>query len=385
MPKNILICCDGTGNEIADNHSNVLKLYRVLQKSAQQLVYYDPGVGTVGARNEWERIKQQTEQVAGLALGYGLDKNVLDAYRFLVSNYKTNDRIFMFGFSRGAYTVRVLAGFLNTIGLMSPQQIHLSDYALVAYKQITEGEGFASVRLFEQVLRPKRPPIRFLGLWDTVSSVIVPRRDRFYVPSLRQLAYTARNPSVESVRHALAIDERRRMFRPYLWTESEPYWGGPFEPKEPTAQDVKQVWFAGVHSDVGGGYPEAESGLSKLALKWMIDESPDELKFVTQSVNQVVLGKKRKDSRHVYSPPDPEAKIHQSLKGAWNVLEWLPKRDKRREWPQRESKLGWYLPRAEPRFIETGSVIHPSVTDRKESEVDYDPVNLPAQVNQSGS
>ena len=240
MPKNIVICCDGTGNEIADNHSNVLKLYRVLQKSSRQLVYYDPGIGTMGARNEWERIKQKTEQLAGLALGYGLDQNVLDAYRFLVTNYQKNDRIFLFGFSRGAYTVRVLAGFINTIGLMSQQQVHLSDYALVAYKQITEGDGFESVRLFEKVLRTKRPPIRFLGLWDTVSSIIVPRKDRFYIPSLRQLAYTSRNPSVETVRHAVAIDERRRMFRPYLWKELEEYWGGPFKSNEPTEQDVKQ-------------------------------------------------------------------------------------------------------------------------------------------------
>jgi uncharacterized protein (DUF2235 family) len=218
-----------------------------------------------------------------------------------------------------------------------------------------------------------------VGLWDTVSSVIVPRKDRLYIPSLRQLAYTASNPSVESVRHALAIDERRRMFRPYLWKESQPYWGGPFEPNEPVEQDLKQLWFAGVHSDVGGGYPEAESGLSKLALKWMIDESPEELKFVPQSVNQVVLGKKRKDSKYSYSPPDPKAKMHESLKGAWNVLEWLPKKENRREWSQRKSKLGWYLPRAEPRLIESGSLVHPSVMDRKESDIGYDPVNLPGQ------
>ena len=105
MPKNIVICCDGTGNEIADNHSNVLKLYRVLRKNSNQLVYYDPGIGTMGSRNEWERIKQRTEQIAGLAMGYGLDRNVLDAYRFLVTNYKQGDRIYLFGFSHGPWGI----------------------------------------------------------------------------------------------------------------------------------------------------------------------------------------------------------------------------------------------------------------------------------------
>ena len=102
MSKNIVICCDGTGNEIEDNHSNVLKIYRTLKKSPDQITYYDPGLGTLGAQNEWGRIKQQAEKIAGLVLGYGLDQSVLDAYQFLIENYAKGDRIFLFGFSRGA-------------------------------------------------------------------------------------------------------------------------------------------------------------------------------------------------------------------------------------------------------------------------------------------
>jgi len=377
MSKNIVICCDGTGNEINDIHSNVLKLYRVLKKSPDQVVYYDPGVGTLGARNGWTRLKQNTEKIAGLALGYGLDRNVIDAYRFLVRNFQDGDRIFMFGFSRGAYTVRVLAGFINAIGLLSTEQLHLCGYALDAYKQVSEGEGFGGVRVFEQVLRPRRPPIRFLGLWDTVSSIIVPRKDRLYLPSLRQLAYTARNPSVELVRHALAIDERRRMFRPYLWSQSEEYWGGPFKSNKAIAQDVKQIWFAGVHSDVGGGYPEIDSGLSKLTLQWMLDESPDELEIVTQSRNQIVLGEKRKNSDHEYAKPSAAAKIHESLTIGWKPLEWLPKRTRHRKWKGRRSFLGFYIPGAEPRFIDDDALLHSSVDERVRIAADYSPVNLP--------
>ncbi len=377
MAKNIVICCDGTGNEINDHHSSVLKLYRVLKRSSEQIVYYDPGLGTMGASNEWGRRKQKVEEVAGLALGVGLDRNVLDAYRFLIEHFEDGDRLFMFGFSRGAYTVRVLAGFINTVGLAHSHQAHLCGHAFVAYKKISEGAGFDGVRLFEQALRPRRPPIRFLGLWDTVSSIIVPRKDRLYAPSLRQLAYTARNPSVETVRHALAIDERRRMFRPYLWTELEEYWGGPFPSNDPKPQDVKQVWFPGVHSDVGGGYAEEESGLSKKALEWMINESPDELGFVTQSVNQLVLGRKRKGSNEEHAEPDACAKIHDSMSLSWRALEIFPKRVSRREWPARRSRLGLYLPLGEPRHIGDEALLHDSVNERIEKRADYRPINVP--------
>src|SRR5207237_10009340 len=112
MPKNIVICCDGTGNQISWKLSNVLKLYRVLQKNADQLVYYSPGVGAVGDFDEWQRLKQEVKEVLGLATGYGLGGNVLDAYRFLCSHYEPGDAICLFGFSRGAYTVRVLAAFV---------------------------------------------------------------------------------------------------------------------------------------------------------------------------------------------------------------------------------------------------------------------------------
>src|SRR4051794_21531995 len=117
MPKNIVICCDGTGNQINSQLSNVLKLYRVLQKTDDQLVYYSPGVGAVGNYDEWQQLKQDAKEVLGLATGYGLDENVLDAYRFLCTHYQPGDAIWLFGFSRGAYTVRVLAALVYVIGL----------------------------------------------------------------------------------------------------------------------------------------------------------------------------------------------------------------------------------------------------------------------------
>jgi uncharacterized protein (DUF2235 family) len=123
--KNIVICCDGTGNQINENISNVLKLYRCLRKSGktepQQLVFYDPGVGTLARPDPWRKVLQDTVTILGLATGYGLDDNVLAGYEFLVRNYEEGDAIYLFGFSRGAYTVRMLAALVHKVGLVSPQ------------------------------------------------------------------------------------------------------------------------------------------------------------------------------------------------------------------------------------------------------------------------
>ncbi len=383
MPKNIVICCDGTGNEINDEHSNVLKLYRVLKKNAKQLVYYDPGVGTLSSSSDWGKLKAASAKYAGLMMGYGLDKNVLDAYEFLANNYKKGDNVYLFGFSRGAYTVRALAGFINTIGLLSVHQKHLYVYAFVAYKQISVTNTFEGVRLFNQALNPQRIPIKFLGIWDTVSSMIVPRKDRLYLPSTTQLAYTQKNPSIEVVRHALSIDEKRRMFRPYLWAEGEEYWSGPFKPKnqeEPIMQDVQQVWFAGVHSDVGGGYQEQDSGLSKITLEWMINEAVKfELDVNSVSYNEIVAGNPRKNAAQEYAQPNPTAKAHDELDSKlWKWQEYIPKRVTRREFSKSKGLLGFYLPKEEPRLISEGAKIHDSVKTRMENLSDYKPVNLPA-------
>jgi uncharacterized protein (DUF2235 family) len=212
--------------------------------------------------------------VFGLATGAGLDDNIIDAYRFLAEVWEPGDRIFLFGFSRGAYTVRALAGFIHMVGLIRPEQINIADYALTAYKRASAQKKFQIAWDFGRVTAARRVTIHFVGVWDTVASMIVPRPDRLYLPSLRTLPYTRTNPSVRVFRHAMAIDEKRRMFRLNKWVDPQPFIADPFiQPPASVPQDIDQLWFAGVHSDVGGGYPEAESGLSKFPLIWMIDEA----------------------------------------------------------------------------------------------------------------
>ena len=221
--KNIVICCDGTGNEISENISNVLKLYRVLRKTGRteplQVVFYDPGVGTLARPDPWKKLRQDAFAIFGLATGYGLDDNVLDAYSFLVDNYEDGDDIYLFGFSRGAYTVRVLAGLIHKAGLVSPQQSNLAGSGLTAYKQISTDPAAQDPGLdtrqfvdgaeadqagpvtrddqaaqFARILSVRWPTIKFVGVWDTVASVIVPRPDRLYLPSLQTLAFTRAIP-----------------------------------------------------------------------------------------------------------------------------------------------------------------------------------------------
>lgn len=111
--RNLVIMLDGTGNELGRNLSNVLKLYRIAKKDQTQICYYNPGVGTISRPNPWARFQQTANGVLGLATGYGLDDNVLGAYRFLIENWQEGDRVYLFGFSRGAWTARVLAGFIH--------------------------------------------------------------------------------------------------------------------------------------------------------------------------------------------------------------------------------------------------------------------------------
>jgi uncharacterized protein (DUF2235 family) len=118
MSKKLVICCDGTGNQVEGNLSNVLKLFRILHKNECQRVYYNPGIGTIGTDDPWTRLTQNTKGVFELATGYGLDAEILGAYRFLAEHYQKDDRVFLFGFSRGAYTIRALAGFIHIIGLL---------------------------------------------------------------------------------------------------------------------------------------------------------------------------------------------------------------------------------------------------------------------------
>ena len=381
MAKNIVVCCDGTGNEVSGNLSNVLKLFKVAQKNEQQVVFYQAGVGTLAVDDAWQRLKQKAKAVFALATGYGLDAEIASGYQFICENWYRGDQIYLFGFSRGAYAARAIAGFIHTIGLLPRAQLNLLGYALTAYKRSSERNDLSIAWEFGRTVSAQPAKIHFLGVWDTVASIITPRKDRFF-PTLLTLPFTRRNPSVEIFRHAISIDECRRMFRLNRWQPQQQFVDNPFDKNtKAVSQDIKQVWFAGVHSDVGGGYPESESGISKFPLGWMIDEAVGAgLSINSRSRNAIVFGKQNSNSRHVYSIPESNARLHRSLVGAWKILEILPKSAK---WRERKEKhhFWFYFPLGERRNMtvdEDAPLIHESVVDRMTNH-GYNPANLPTR------
>lgn len=398
MTKNIVICCDGTGNGIGGDATNVLRLYRMLAKHPGQRVLYSPGVGTIGYEDAWQRVKQRIRGVLGLATGYGLDEDVLGAYRYLIATYEPGDRVWLFGFSRGAYAMRVLAAFTHVVGLLPPDQANLAGPAFTAYKKASvrdrrkpdRGAATAPDTLraawdFGRVAGGRPIRIEFLGVWDTVASVIVPRAGTF-LPAIQTLRFTRTNASVKTFRQAIALDERRRMFRLNRWADPQAFRRDPFDRGTEVAQDVRQVWFAGVHADVGGGYPEAESALSKFPLGWMVEEARAKGLEIDPALHaRIVMGDNPGDRRETHASPDVLGPAHDSMNTAWRILELLPKKVLWSEWPERPRLAGWNLPLAEPRVVPAGSLVHWSALMRIATMPSYRPENLNvADVMQEG-
>jgi uncharacterized protein (DUF2235 family) len=363
MPKNLVIFCDGTGNQFGNRNSNVLKLFAAtLRDPRTQLCHYDPGVGTFGLREalfEWQKVPAK---IFGLAFGWGITRNIEEAYAFLMKNYEPDDRIYIFGFSRGAFTARAIAGMVHAVGLMHPQHENLIEYATRLYQNVPDGEDrkreFFEIQEKFRGQFSRECKIHFLGLWDTVKSV-------GWFGSPVSFPYTTNNPSVHRVRHAISIDERRCFFRQNLWS--------------PIAnQDVRQVWFAGVHSDVGGGYQEDEGGLARISLEWMAREAELAQLVLVESELQHALGKGEYARRNI------EADAHESLKHVWWFAEFLPRRF---EDPRRDFAVTWRFPivnwreLGKSRFIRADvSAVHQSVLDRMDSRKGYVPDNLPASL-----
>ncbi|WP_071797015.1 T6SS phospholipase effector Tle1-like catalytic domain-containing protein [Natronohydrobacter thiooxidans] len=387
MTKTIILLFDGTANTVRSNRSNILRLYGCLEKSDRQLVWYSPGVGTFGGENSLFYWRARLREVFDRATGWGLDRNVKDAYRFLVENYdngkrdgkrvQPRDRVVLFGFSRGAYTARVLAGFLNAFGLMAPRHLNLLDQAYRAYKGVAERPDargdWEEMDLWYRVLRPDLVPIACLGLFDTVSSVFEWGRNG---PRFRAHANTSENPSVAAVRHAVALDERRALYQPLHWPGGQICHGNRFRRGPGQPQDLREMWFAGVHADVGGGYPEHDSALGKVALDWMIRETEAlGVQYRWGTVKRIVLGRQGDGPSPRYVAPDPGAPAQNSLSLLWKLTGFLPRRG-----PPALASFGLYLPLWRRRRVGAADLVHASVAGRQGSPHLASP-NLPEDPN----
>ena len=376
--KNLVVCCDGTDNQFGENNTNIVRLFSVASKHpTKQITFYDPGLGTFPAVGAWTPFAKWVTKKLGSAFGFGLSHNIADAYQFLAQHYAPGDRIYLFGFSRGAYTVRAVAALIHVCGLVQAHNCNLIPYAIDLFKgeasrakrnadRIEKRTGRKQPLVLPLCTEFKRvfsvaPPIHFIGVWDTVCSV-----GSIYDPF--SLPYTRWNPSVKTVRHAVSIDEQRKFFQANLWSASA------------LETDVKQVWFAGVHADVGGGYPEAESGLAKNALAWMLEEAIAAELLVDDGRMRHVLGITKTKSPSV--PADALGPVHDELdKIRWKLLQWIPRRHWLRDPVTKRYVAKWiFSPKPVARRIENGAMLHRTVCERIRAGIGYRPRNIPAQV-----
>lgn len=370
MSKNIIICCDGTQNQFAGDSTNVLRLYRMLNH-ADQHTYYDPGVGTRVDPTAMTQTRRWLWKKLDAAIGHSLRDHFCSAYTYLARVYSKGDRVFLFGFSRGAYTVRALAGALHQFGLIAPENLQLAPYLWATYANdddaLTRDVRFAAAARFRKVFSSDEfREVDFVGVWDTVSSL-------GWIWDYRTLPYTANNPSIRVARHAVAIDELRACFVNNMFgpgdSADEPLLAADAADQSPTEsqRDWKQVWFPGSHGDVGGGYPDHEAGLSKVTLRWMYLEAKKQGVLFDDATVADMLG----DDDRRKSKPNPLGPMHdESHRWSWRVLEFVP----RRTWSSfgvsadsRKSRgaMGWRPPHLwARRKIPEYSILHESVRIR---------------------
>lgn len=267
--KKIIVCCDGTWNKPGNKDgntivkTNVQKMYEAINAGTDnmpQVKFYGQGVGTGFSLKD---------HVLGGSAGLGIDRNIIDAYKFLMWNYDAGDEIYLFGFSRGAYTVRSLAGFIRNCGIMQPVYLHLVDEAYHLYRDRTALTHPDSdlMKAFKKTygIDILETFIKFLGVWDTVGALGIPLKWFNRLNQKYQFHDVKISSQIRYAYHALSVDEKRDVFTPTLWEIS------PSAATLPEPPVSEQVWFPGVHSNIGGGYKD--NGLSDATLQWMMEKA----------------------------------------------------------------------------------------------------------------
>jgi len=297
--RQLIICCDGTNNTLTanDHDTHVLKTFELLAKAEKpsQILYYDPGVGAPDALpstglDEW--IRNKCARLWGLASGRGIYENISQAYLFLMTHYRPGDQIFLFGFSRGAFTVRCVSGMVHLFGILDSHHesmlptllrvyfsarektrfFRIANDAAIFIKSLLGIEAPQEINNRDEVATQirknfgsgerKEAGIYFVGVWDTVSSVGLPGFSVSMSSNPNIL-----NKRIRHVRHALALDEHRSQFKPRVYEQND--FGD-----SSSAQSLRQRWFRGNHCDIGGGYAEkTETALSNQSWRWMLDEA----------------------------------------------------------------------------------------------------------------
>jgi hypothetical protein len=346
VAKRLVVCCDGTWNrpdQLAGGvaaPTNVTKVALAVAREDSegiaQLLHYEPGVGT-----------RRLERVRGGAFGAGLSRNVRSCYRFLVENYEPGDELYFFGFSRGAFTARSTAGLVRNSGILRAEHVDRVKGAYSLYRargRRSHPRGIEA-QIFRRMYSHPDPEIHFVGVWDTVGALGIPI-DGVRMPWIAKrwsFHDTTLSSHVHFAFQALAIDEQRGPFRPTLWEQQ----------KDAAGQTLEQLWFAGVHSDVGGGY--SDPGLAEIPLLWMIERArecglafePDHFILATDGIDP--------EQRHLGAQIDPDAlgAMHESRKDFYRAL------------------AAYVRP-----LVADRSSVASSAVQRRDDRADYQPPNL---------
>jgi uncharacterized protein (DUF2235 family) len=303
VSKKIILCADGTWNTphgpaAQPNDTNVRKLYELVLEDPSQLKYYDSGVGTDGT---------PFEHFFGGSMGAGLFQKIQDGYEFLSYVWDPGDEIYIFGFSRGAYTARSLGGMIASFGVPNKNLDNQTVKRIFdAYRITDRPQRVAAKTSLNADYGMADVTIRMVGVWDTVGALGVPGHlfDDFDQANYGFLDTTL-SPCIDKAFHAIALDERRASFLPTLWSNPD---------GTPRANDdkVQQVWFPGVHCDVGGSYTETQ--LSNITLRWMVDNAKAQGLLFDDPAVDICLSPK---------PFDPSGPAHDE----WKIIPWgVPKR-----------------------------------------------------------
>ncbi|GLB05817.1 hypothetical protein AtubIFM57258_001107 [Aspergillus tubingensis] len=405
-PRKLVLCLDGTGNQFMgfERDSNIVKIYQMLEKNTPgQFHYYQPGIGTyVEGQSSSSGLlryprKLQSNIITTIDQGVGttFESHVLAAYRFIMRYYYPGDHIYIFGFSRGAYTARFLAEMIHELGLLSQGNEEMIHFAWETFSNFQQARGktdrtakdealISYMKKFNTTFCRPQVQIHFLGLFDCVNSV-----GQFEIPFHRKSHQYLVSPAARHIRHAVSIHERRLKFKPALVL---------LDKTKPV--DLKEVWFAGNHGDVGGGWSLAPGQfhlLSDTPLNWMLQEvlhlekSESKLSFHTLNVADVVEREnafpgKEEPGTTAYDVRKRTNQPHDMLmfnRGAtflmvifWWILEILPL------FTRLELEHGKWVPRqwppnmGAPRDIPEDAVIHPSVHEMVRAGI-LDPKSIP--------
>jgi uncharacterized protein (DUF2235 family) len=346
MGRKIILLSDGTGNSSAKVwRTNVWRTYEALDLSANdQVAFYDDGVGTSSFK-PWA--------VLGGAFGFGLRRNVIALYKFACRNYRDeNDELFGFGFSRGAFTIRIVMGLIDSQGLVAADdEAELDSLAKAAYRAYRR-DRYRNLKLerpyqwIRNKFGPSYPPagirknikVRFVGVWDTVAAYGMPVEEM--TRGIHQYLWPIELPdnklcaSVARACQALALDEERTTFHPQLWHETgsvkaDPSPDAAVQPARFIRDErISQVWFAGVHSNVGGGYPD--DSLAYIPFVWMITEAQRcGLRFKSDHAGDPAPDVMRADPdpfKNAISKRDPDGKIYDPRKGLGGYYRYGPRK-----------------------------------------------------------